>query len=130
MLSVTHGGEIWLDKLIPITVDLIAQITRLPIQGMDPALVLGDKSKEKVLVEEMKKKYGTARGTRGIIIKWINNAATQLGVKILACKLLRKRCREEVPTGVITVAALCAKGTSMIWAPYLLKFVQEDYKDV
>jgi hypothetical protein len=36
---------------------------------MDPALILDDKSKEKALAEEMKKKYGTARGTRGIIIK-------------------------------------------------------------
>jgi len=50
---------------------------------MDPALVLDDKSKEKALAEEMKNKYGTAKGTRGIIIKRINNASTQLGAKIL-----------------------------------------------
>ena len=43
---------------------------------MDLALILDDKSKEKTLVEEMKKKYGTNGGTRGIIIKWINNVAT------------------------------------------------------
>jgi hypothetical protein len=36
---------------------------------MDPALFLDDKTKEKALAEEMKKKYGTDRGTRGIIIK-------------------------------------------------------------
>jgi hypothetical protein len=36
---------------------------------MDPALIVDDKSKEKSLAEEMKKKYGTNRGTRGIIIK-------------------------------------------------------------
>jgi hypothetical protein len=69
LLAVMHGGDIWLDKPIPITVELIAQITGLPIRGMDPALILDDKSKEKALAEEMKKKYGTARGTRGIIIK-------------------------------------------------------------
>jgi hypothetical protein len=90
LLAVTHGGDIWLDKPIPITVELITQITGLPSRGMDPALILDDKSKEKALAEEMKKKYGTTRGTRGIIIKRINNAATQLGTKILACKLLRK----------------------------------------
>ena len=76
MLAVTHGGDIWLDKPVPIPVDLIAQITELPTRGMDPALILDDKSKEKALAEEKKKKYGTARGTRGIIIKQINNKST------------------------------------------------------
>jgi hypothetical protein len=55
---------------------------------MDPALILDNKSKEKELAKEMKKKYGTDRGTRGIIMKWINNVATQLGAKILGCKML------------------------------------------
>jgi hypothetical protein len=76
LLAVTHGGDIWLDKVVPITVDLIAQIKGLPIRGMDPALFLDDKTKEKAPVEEMKKKYGTSRGTRGIIIKRINNVST------------------------------------------------------
>jgi hypothetical protein len=57
LLADTHGGDIWLDRPIPITVELIAQITGLPTRGMDPALILEDKSKEKELVEEMKKKY-------------------------------------------------------------------------
>jgi hypothetical protein len=43
---------------------------------MDLELILDDKSKEKALAEEMKKKYATARGTRGIIIKRIKNAVT------------------------------------------------------
>jgi hypothetical protein len=130
LLAVTHGGDIWLDKPIPITVELIAQIIGLPIQGMDPTLILDDKSKEKVLTEEMKKKYGTARGMRGIIIKQINNVATQLGTNILACKFLRKCRKEEVPAGVIAVAAQCTEGTFMSWAPYLLNLFQVDYKDV
>jgi hypothetical protein len=69
LLAVTHGGDIWLDKPIPIIVELIVQITGLPIRGMDPTLFLDDKTKEKALAEEMKNKYGTARGTRGILIK-------------------------------------------------------------
>jgi hypothetical protein len=71
-----HGGDIWLDKPVPIIVELIVKITGLPIRGMDPALILDNKSKEKALTEEIKKKYGTTMGTRGIIIKWINNATT------------------------------------------------------
>jgi hypothetical protein len=79
-----HGGDVWLDKPVPIMVKIIMHITCLPIRGMDPALILDDKSKEKTLVEEMKKKYGTNRGTRGIIIKWINNVTMQLGANILS----------------------------------------------
>jgi hypothetical protein len=97
LLAVTLGGDIWLDKIVPITVDIIAQITGLPTQGMDPTLIMDVKFKEKALEEEMNKKYGTAKGTRGIIIKRINNIATQLGVMILACKFLRKCLKEEVP---------------------------------
>jgi hypothetical protein len=98
LLAVTHGGEKWLDKPVPIIVELITQITGLPTQGMDPALILDNKSKEKVLAEEMKKKYGSDREMRGIIIKQINNIATQLGAKILSLKILRKFHKEEVPT--------------------------------
>jgi hypothetical protein len=36
-----------------------------------------------------------------------------MGAKILACKLLRKFRREEVPVGVVTVAAQCIEGTTM-----------------
>jgi hypothetical protein len=75
---------------VSIDVELITNITGFPTQGMDPTQFLDDKAREKALAEDMKKKYGTDRGTRGIIIKRINDAATQLGAKILACKLLRK----------------------------------------
>jgi hypothetical protein len=118
-----------LDKLVSIDVELIVKITGLPIRGMDPAQFLDDKAREKTLAEEMKKKYGTNRGTRGIIIKRINDVATQLGAKILACKMLRKCCREEVPAGVVAVAAQCAEGTTVSWAPYLLNLFLDDCKD-
>ena len=78
----------------------------------------------------MKKKYGTARGIKGILIKWIKNSDTQLGANILACKLLWKCGEDEVPAGVIAVATQCAKGTFVSWAPYLLNLLQVDCKDV
>jgi hypothetical protein len=129
LLAVTHGWDILLDKPVPITIELIAQITGLPIRGMDPTFIMDKQSKDKTLAEEMKNKYATARGTRGIMIKRINNVATQLGAKILACKFLRKCCKDEVPVGFIAVAAQCAEGTSMSCVPYILKLFQEDYKD-
>jgi hypothetical protein len=49
LLAATHGGDIWLDNHVPITVELIAQITGLPIRGMDTTLFLDDKTKEKVI---------------------------------------------------------------------------------
>jgi hypothetical protein len=76
-------------------------------------------------VEEMKKKYGTDRGTRGIIINRINDVATQMGAKILAYNLLRKCHREEVSAGVVIVAAQCAEGTIVSWVPYLLNLFLE-----
>jgi hypothetical protein len=57
--------------------------------------------KEKALDEEMKKKYGTERGSREIIIKRISDAMTRMATKIMACKLLRKCRKEEVPAGVV-----------------------------
>jgi hypothetical protein len=125
-----HLGDIWLDRPIPIIVELIVHIIGQPSQGMDPTIILDDKSKEKALAEEMKKKYGTTRGTRGIIIKWINNEATQLGENILSCKLLRKCRKDKVLTGVIVVAAQCIEGTFMSWVPYLLNLFQVDCKGV
>jgi hypothetical protein len=81
LLVVMHGGDICLDKPVPITVELIMHITGLTTGGMDPTLILDDKSKEKTLAEEMKKKYGTDRGTKGIIIKRINNVVMQLVIR-------------------------------------------------
>jgi hypothetical protein len=105
LLEVTHGGDVWLDKHILINIELISQIIGLPTRGMDPVLILDEKSKEKALVEEMKKKYGIARGMRDIKIKRINNTTIQLGANILACKFLRKCHKDEVPTRVIAIAA-------------------------
>jgi hypothetical protein len=88
LLAVTHGGDIWLDKLVSIDVNLIMHITWFSSRGMDLMQFLYDKIKEKSLAKEMKNKYGTVRGTRGIIIKRINDATTKMAATILACKLL------------------------------------------
>jgi hypothetical protein len=79
-----------LDKIVSIDIEIIANITGFPSRGMDPTKFLDDKSREKALAEEMKKKYGTDRGTRGIIIKRINDAATQLGTKNISLQVAKK----------------------------------------
>jgi hypothetical protein len=40
-----------------------------------------------------------------------------MGAKIMACKLLRKFRKEEVPAGVVAVASQCVEGTIVSWAP-------------
>jgi len=62
---------------------------------------MDDKTKEKAIMEEMQKNYGIERGSRGIIIKRINDPATRMETKLMACKLLQKCRNEEVHTGVI-----------------------------
>jgi hypothetical protein len=56
-----------------IDVELISFITSLPTMGESLAQYLDEKTKEKSLAEEMKKMYGTKRGSRGIIIKRISD---------------------------------------------------------
>jgi len=48
-----------MDKPISIDVDLIAEITTFPTDGENLEQYLDDKTKEKVVVEDMKKTYGT-----------------------------------------------------------------------
>jgi hypothetical protein len=86
-----------MDTQVSIDVDLIAKITGLPTNGEKPAQYLDDNTKEKALVEEMNHTYGTERGSRGIIINKISEPTTRIATKLMACKLLRKCCKEEVP---------------------------------
>jgi hypothetical protein len=77
----------------------------------------------------MKKTYGTERGSQGIIINRISEPVTRLAIKLMDFKLLRKCRKEEAHAGVIAVVVQCAKGTLLIWSPYLLNLFLEDYKD-
>jgi hypothetical protein len=130
LMAVLHGGFLWLEQPVSIDVELIALITGLPSMGENPAQYLDDKTKEKSLAEEMKKTYGTERGSCGIIIKRINDATMRMATKLMACKMLRKCRKEEVPVGVVAAATQCANGTTLSWALYLLNLFLEDCKDV
>jgi hypothetical protein len=49
LLSVMHGGDIWLENLESINVEIITNITGFPSRGMDPMHFLDEKSREKAL---------------------------------------------------------------------------------
>jgi hypothetical protein len=128
LLAVLHVGFLWLDEPISIDVELISFITRFPSNGENLVQYLDDNTKEKALAEEMKKTYGTERGSCGIIIKMINDASTWMARKLMACKLLRKCHKEEVPMGVVIATTQCANDTMISWATYLLNMFLDDCK--
>ena len=68
--------------------ELTTTITGLPSMGENLTQYLDEKTKEKALVEETKRTYGTKRGSRSIIIKRISDTVTQMATKIMACKML------------------------------------------
>jgi hypothetical protein len=104
LMAVTHGGYLWLEQLVSIDVDLIAHITGLSSCSIDLTQFLEDKKKEKALAKEMKNKYDIERESHRIIIKHISDIATRMATKIMACKLLRKCLKEEVPFRVVAAA--------------------------
>jgi hypothetical protein len=101
LMAITHGIYLWMEKNVSIDVELIAHITGFPSWGEDPTQFLEEKTKEKTLDEEMKNKYGTERGLHGIIIGCISDAMTTMDINTMACKILRKCCKEEVLTRVV-----------------------------
>jgi hypothetical protein len=90
LLSRVHEEILWMDRPIPINVDLIASITRLPADGEKMEQYLEDKTKVKSISDEIKAKYGAERGNRGIKINDINDPATRFSTRLLGCKLMRK----------------------------------------
>jgi hypothetical protein len=121
-----HRGILWLDRPVSIDIYLIEKIIGLPTYGEKPAHYLDDNTKEKSLAEEMKKTYGTERGSRGIIINKLSEPPTRLATKIMACKFLRNCPKEEASGRVIAATTQCMKGTLLSWIPYLLNHVLDD----
>jgi hypothetical protein len=105
LMEVTHRGYLWVEEHVSMDVELIVFITRMPSWGENPAQFLDEKTKEKALAKEMKKMYGTEKGSREIIIKCISDVATRMATKLMECKFLRKFHKEEVPIKVVTTVA-------------------------
>jgi hypothetical protein len=83
LLARVDGGILWMDRPVPINVDLIATITGLPMDGEKPEQYLEDKTKAKAISNEIKVKYGMDRGNRGIMIKDINDPMTRFAKRML-----------------------------------------------
>ena len=48
LLSCFHGGYLWLDTKVHVTVDFISQIIELPMAGVDPLQYFHNKDNEKM----------------------------------------------------------------------------------
>jgi hypothetical protein len=83
-MVVVHGEFLWLEESISIDFNLIAFITGLSSMGESLMQYMEDKTKEKYIVEEMKKTYGIERGSHGIIIKIISDVAMIMAINIMA----------------------------------------------
>ena len=49
LLALVHGGVLWMDRIVLIDVDMIADVTGLPTTGEKPEQYLDDKNKEKAI---------------------------------------------------------------------------------
>jgi hypothetical protein len=72
-LERVHGGILWMDRPGHINVDLIATITRIPMDGEKSEKYLEDKTKAKSISDEIEEKYGVKRGNMRIGISDIND---------------------------------------------------------
>ena len=56
MLYLLHDEYLWIDKPVPITAELIHNISLLPCEGRDPTEIVG-MSGDLTMMEALKKKY-------------------------------------------------------------------------
>lgn len=90
-----HYGYLWLEELIPITVDLIHQIYWLPTKGNNTTAIAGESS-DLGITDTMKAKYKLKKMKRGYVIVSIKDKAVHVATQLLARKLMRKCHVDEV----------------------------------
>jgi len=76
--------------------DLIHRIYQLPTKGNDPVTIVGTSS-DVGLAEAMKAKYKLEKWKRGYVVASIKDRGLHIATQLLAGKLMRKCCIDEVP---------------------------------
>ena len=72
LLSCFHGGYLWLDTKLPITVDLISYITGFHKEGIDPYQYFRGKDNDKKLDARLKNRYDVVHDKIAYIIRTFN----------------------------------------------------------
>jgi hypothetical protein len=83
LLERVNGGILWMDRHVSTDMDLIVEIMGLPTDGAKPEQYLDEKTKEKAIENEIKIKYGTGRGSKGMITKQIIEPSTRFATKFM-----------------------------------------------
>jgi hypothetical protein len=65
----------------------------------------------------------------GLDVASISDDCVKFAMQVLACKLLRKCRRDQVPAGAITVTEKCVEGVQMNWETFLVNQFQIDYRE-
>jgi hypothetical protein len=120
LLICIHGWFLWLDRAVSIDTQFIAWIIGMPSVGEYPLPLFTDKTWEKSLAERMKGKYGTFRGARKLDVTSINDNTVIFETWVLAYNILRKCCKDQVPTGVIAIAEKCTTRVMMNYSTFLV----------
>jgi hypothetical protein len=113
MLICVHGGYMWLDRTMSIDNYLIVCIIGLSLQGEDPMPFFLEKKNENNLSKRMKEKLHTFRGQCYLDIASIYDPKVRFVMKSLACKLLRKCKKYQMPKMVIVALKRCVEGVQM-----------------
>ena len=90
LLACIHGGYLWLDQPVPVTVYLISQITVFPKKGLDLSQYFHEKYNDKRLATKLKKKYDLEHDGRAYVVDSINEQAVHIATRILSRKVLCK----------------------------------------
>ena len=83
LLSFVHGGHLWLDHKVDITIDLIHWITGLRKTGADPVTHFVGKDKDRKLVVRLIKKYNLMRGGQAYDVTQIEDKLLRFTVQLL-----------------------------------------------
>jgi len=80
-----------------------------------------------VLKENMKEKYGLVKVNRGYDINSISDQEVYFATHIMARKVMRKCCANEILVSVVSLDAQCTNGVQYKWDGYLCKEFLDDY---
>ena len=103
LLFLVHGGYLWLEEPIPIMVDLIHRVSRIPYKGKDPATI-ARKSSDLALAEAMKAKYKLEKKKRSYAITSIKDKGVHVATHLLDGKVMRKCRVNGVPVPMVALA--------------------------
>ena len=126
LLACFHGGTLWLNTPIPLTVDLISNIIGFPKAGEDPTQYIRGRDIDKWLAKQLKERFGLQRDGRAYRIDSINSQMVHIGARISASKVVCGNWPIQCNLRVVTCAQKCAEGVQMNWSLFLLNQLLED----